>query len=393
MIVRKINTLLVVAILLIIWNCSPDEDIPIPENKVGTPVFSFSGQLDNEPVAFTAGVEEYYMEASYSIADSTSYDIPYFNTVFRQVNSEEPVQEQLLIRLKGVSTDISSGAFEIQNQFTTTQLQYLGTPVIVYDTTYQVIFENQSASSLSESAFQWESGESVNGSYAEYEPVIEFDQPQNFVMCLTSTYSLNTDESCQNTRCKTVAFEEALRSCEASLDFEMDTELTVTASVTGGSAPYTFDWGYGGVTDENLQLAPNSLGDFTVTVTDSEDCIDSVGFQTIPNAASLSLIEYCHADFSYEVVQAISSTPLPSEEGRVTIIYTDKAGKSYRSDLSQQPATSGFKILKIEDYEPNENGDPTIKLELSLNCHLFNPDGTVKVLSNGMAVIAVAYPE
>jgi hypothetical protein len=187
-------------------------------------------------------------------------------------------------------------------------------------------------------------------------------------------------------------FNETLKPCEASLDFEMDTELTVTALATGGNPPYIYDWGYGGATDENLQLASNSLGDFTVTVTDSEDCIDSVGFQTIPNTASLSLIEYCHADFSYEVVQTISSTPLPSEEGRVTIIYTDKAGKSYRSDLSQQPATSGFKILKIEDYEPNENGDPTIKLELSLNCHLFNPDGTVKVLFNGMAVIAVAYP-
>lgn len=80
--------------------------------------------------------------------------------------------------------------------------------------------------------------------------------------------------------------------------------------------------------------------------------------------------------------------------GDVLIIYTDKDGITFRTDLVDQDSESNFEILTVSDFQENENGQPTKKLSVAFRCTLQNSDNGEEIFfSNAAAVISVAYPE
>jgi len=59
-------------------------------------------------------------------------------------------------------------------------------------------------------------------------------------------------------------------------------------SVTGGGPPYTYDWSDGQVTDQAINLCPNT---YTVTVTNNNGCVSQdLTVITEPNALTISLV-------------------------------------------------------------------------------------------------------
>jgi hypothetical protein len=80
--------------------------------------------------------------------------------------------------------------------------------------------------------------------------------------------------------------------------------------------------------------------------------------------------------------------------GDVLIVYTDKDGTTFRTDLVNQDSESKFEILSISDFQPNENEQPTKKLNISFRCTLRDIDNGEEIFfSDATAVISVAYPE
>ncbi len=77
----------------------------------------------------------------------------------------------------------------------------------------------------------------------------------------------------------------------------------------------------------------------------------------------------------------------------VAIQYTDREGNTYRSDILDQNGEGLFEVLDIQDYDINENGDPTKKLEINFNCILQNPEnGEIIAFNNAHGFIGIAYP-
>ena len=159
--------------------------------------------------------------------------------------------------------------------------------------------------------------------------------------------------------------------------------------MSNGVAPYTYLWSNGDTTDtisENINGPFNAV--YCVTITDAQGCADSICKQVNANQGSAPSI--CSAKFSYEkIFEPGTSDTL--QLNTVFIQYTDETGKVYRSDLNEQPNSSNFIINTVEDYELNENGDKTKKLDVSANCRLFDTNGSwIEFPFQG--IIAVAYP-
>ena len=89
----------------------------------------------------------------------------------------------------------------------------------------------------------------------------------------------NTDESCPN-------------SCDG----------TATATPTGGTSPYSYSWATTGPPSDTNQTATGlCIGTYTVSVTDSNNCI-SLDTITI-NSSSLNLAMVCgHSSFIFCII-------------------------------------------------------------------------------------------
>jgi len=74
----------------------------------------------------------------------------------------------------------------------------------------------------------------------------------------------------------------------------------------------------------------------------------------------------------------------------VTVLLTDPSGTVYSSQGLIQPSSSSFEILSVSNYNANENGQPTKRLNVKFNCVVKNGSKEIN-LKNGEAMIAVAY--
>ena len=82
----------------------------------------------------------------------------------------------------------------------------------------------------------------------------------------------------------------------------------------------------------------------------------------------------------------------PDNASRSVIIeYTDKDGAFYTSSIIGKILPFEFNINSVEDYEINELGEPTWKIDSSFDCILFGENGASKRIDGGKAIFAVSY--
>lgn len=88
----------------------------------------------------------------------------------------------------------------------------------------------------------------------------------------------------------------------------------------------------------------------------------------------------------------VEPVSIPGPPGEVTIQWVDPSGSIWRSDRNDQAPFSSFLVETSEDYEKNEKGQKTRKMNVFFVCRLFNTAGESRTIS-GSGVIAVAYPD
>ncbi|MDF1698115.1 MAG: hypothetical protein P1U56_19865 [Saprospiraceae bacterium] len=117
---------------------------------------------------------------------------------------------------------------------------------------------------------------------------------------------------------------------------------------------------------------------------------DASGCQTkvVVHFKTKSLVK----DYSITLGQKsyVFSTP-DNAERAVVIEYTDKEGVFYTSSLIGQILPFDFEIISVEEYEVNELGQPTWKIEAGFDCILFSELGSTKRIVGGKATFAVSY--
>ena len=129
----------------------------------------------------------------------------------------------------------------------------------------------------------------------------------------------------------------------------------------------------------------------TLEATDSNSgCSAELGICLNADSLMVSSIAFPKLD-----LQVFEDTMIINGNGEqlsaVTIDYQDETG-IYSSKFVDN-SNSTFTILKIEDYEVNENGEKTKKLTIEYDCILRKEGSGEEKNITGTAEIAVAYPD
>lgn len=390
----------ILPVLLLLAGCNKiDLDDPVD----GTPVFRAAFTANGFPKLIEAGAEGYYMFTEYERGADGVY---VFTGRLQQTDScGNTCGDVLTIRIRDfqqvlqglpiVEEALKPGDYLFQTQ-SVTDTQW------VYDTTFLYAVQFDASGSVTPpgvSLYSWSFGGSpfgqgVNASFV-------FDDLSQPVPATLSIASNNLNCSSTQTRLVQKNAGGAV-PCSVMVTAAQDSTFNSLINLTAapqGTPPFTYAWTTGDSTDQiSFFTNPASLNTAGVTLTDANGCTSQASLSFVNLQGTT--FNYCSASFSYDVQELlqVDSTEVvdPGDSlqfSKVTIEY-QPAGSSqrYRSDLAEQPGNAFFTILSVENYDDNEQGQRTKKLKIAFGCQLKNQAGEVIMLSNGEAVIGVAYP-
>jgi len=165
--------------------------------------------------------------------------------------------------------------------------------------------------------------------------------------------------------------------------------LSLRAYASGGTKPYKYFWNFGdGDTSYHQNIihvytADSGLYQISLTVADSAGHTTTVALDTI----TLGYSKNCIVNFGSYVYPIAN----PNAFSNIIITYTDASGDAYSSANVIQPTSSFFQVQSIANYQNNQNNQPTKELQVNFNCMVQDSKGNSIPITNGSAVIAVAY--
>jgi hypothetical protein len=390
-------------ILIIIgfsFGCNKVELDPVD----GNPVFTANAKFDGSPKSWQAGVDGYYM---FSEFDKDEFDVYVFSGRFAKNDSTSG--ESLTFHIRDYR-QVISGKPEIEESLKPgREFRFLNgndadtiwVPVI--ETKYRATFDrsNSIVPLGLVPNIEWDFGDTNTSNDANlivehvYDTIgidmaasLHIDVP--FLGCssfLSQKIKDPNDPSSHPCRLSNLILEDSLLNDSVRVRVEMD-----------GVAPFAFLWNDGSTQD--FVKFSDSLGYFSaaVTITDSEGCqvMASVDSLFVAPGVTPTL---CAALFDHEVVSfndtiGYTPIPIPSDSfyfSKIIIEFTSD-GFNYRSDKFAQGPDAFFKIIAVSDYDLNEKGNKTKQLTIEYTCRLWNELGEFIDVTDGKAVIAVAYP-
>ena len=165
---------------------------------------------------------------------------------------------------------------------------------------------------------------------------------------------------------------------------------TFRAEINGTNLNYSWN---NGAQDTNFIII-NDIGvadnHFEVTVTSPDaGCQAITTLSNLPDDTGNQWISSTGAEIS------ISGLQNSQEQSGISIDWTDGSGNQFSSINFDQPGDSYFKILDIEPYELNENGQQTLKLTIDFRCLLIgqNSPSQEPMDFTGSGTIGIAVPQ
>jgi hypothetical protein len=158
-------------------------------------------------------------------------------------------------------------------------------------------------------------------------------------------------------------------------------------SATASKTIKSYDWDFGDGSQHSQEASPpqhsyDPQGYYTAVLrlisTDDDTCVSYYQAAAYSNKP--------HANFTNTFVPVLNTKALSA----IVIQVTDPTGKVYSSENLDQPSTSNFEILSVENYKANESGSSTKKLKIRFNCIVKNGSESLNI-TGGEAVIAVAF--
>ena len=156
-----------------------------------------------------------------------------------------------------------------------------------------------------------------------------------------------------------------------------------------GEAPFKYEWSTGDTT-QTLIRANASVRKFEVTVTDANGCVSKAALS--PSIASVDVANFSSVSFDIKKQGHVASLDR-LRLGQVVIEYIDRKQETFSSQRFSQPEDSYFNITNVSEFEENEAGQRTKKLQIELSCLLFDSSTDKHRPLMGRATIAVAYPD
>jgi len=131
---------------------------------------------------------------------------------------------------------------------------------------------------------------SANVSYAWSKNGIPFSMQQNVIVAEAGNYCLAVTGSngCSSTSCVMISENGTVLTMNVTYEGDPCQQRTLVANVTGGTAPYEYNWSNGG-TEQSVSIFDSFSGTVSVTVTDVNDCMAISTFTVAPVMDVLAL--------------------------------------------------------------------------------------------------------
>lgn len=357
---RNINNVIfpVLCILVMLSSCTQEEFVA----EIGQPVFTAEIPFQNEDgFQVNAGDDLYYMFASHQELEEGMVHSGLFG---KEEICEEGCNENFGIKLVSRSseqTEIKKGAYDYysipKDGFKhNLSLESSDEQALEY-TTWKVRDKNH----VGQPSISFNSD---NDSAPQESIQLVYDVPGQFI----------------------VQFDRPIlpKNLDCQLDFSIVRDVNEGLFIELNTAnPFTF------VSWSNGHVGKKVKVDFE-TQSYSANVYDGTGCQT-------EVIVYIKSnnitkDYTLSLHQEsyMFSTPDNAEQS-VIVEYTDKEGNFFTSSIIGQILPFEFNVVDVENYENNELGQPTWKIQSTFDCILFGDNGTTKRIIDGKATFAVSY--
>jgi len=368
---------LLVVGLLVAAGCKQPE---LPDNRDAQPDFYLLGQAEQQAVDIAAGEAGFYMETGFQATDEVRIA---FGALTPLDCADCPDRVEIYIRdhkkrLNGSEVNIDSLFFEGEYGFynqngipgkQATRVSFTPDGEVPNGGTYHWDFGDGSISNLPNPVHDYTDSSLIS-------PTVCFEamDPTGCETIICNEVWL-TEEGCE------VDFTHFRYPGSSYVEFD---------AVSTGERPFTYRWDFGdgyGATLGNPGYFYAQPGLYTVclTVTDGAGCERTI----CKNIAADP--EYCEHNFTYQVEK---TTLIDQDQlSGITVVWYDESGKAYRSDLEDQPDQSFFRVLSRSHYQPNEAGNPTVRLAVALSARLYAEDGSTVDFSVEEGRFGMAYWE
>ncbi len=354
-----------------------------PENEIGDPVFSFNGEINGREVSFTAGDDGYYM---FTDSQKDSLDITTFEGALRNVScqNQDACPSSLMWQFRDVRPSETESF--IDEAIEPGNYKYRGLPDSVVSG-WEVSFTPHLIGS-GYYDYNWSFGDNSNDDNNS-DPVHFYtaDNPEWVSVCLTIDDQVS---GCSSSLCTDIHLP---AECSTSFTYVYNgTNLFLNAHPSG-PPPFNNLWdlglGYKPLIDYVGYTFPPNIpyAKVCLQTTDANNCVSRYCENIILDNSILD----CMANFTYQKETVLE--PDFSDFKKVTIIWQDKNGNTFRSDRFDQPSWASLTVKSIREYKTDYQGNPTKSIEIEkVNCRLYgNTPNEFVDLKEGSGVIAVAY--
>ncbi len=370
---KNFKSILGLIIAFVIIASCKKEEIPTPSEEV--PVFTFSGEIDGIQKDLKAGQNNYYL---YSSVTQDANGLKTYSANLTLANCIDVCENSLKISFIDYASSLPNPT-DLDSTF------YIGNYNFATNSglasRYSVSFtKNTAGANLS--GIDWTFGDGKTESALN--PVHTYSRPGKYEYCMDADFS----GACSSNLCNSISLGNMGDFIEVNLiaGNPVGTSVNFSGSAAFGQLPYQYFWDFGDGNTSTNEIINHSYvneGVYTVTLTAIDaNGISKIQRQNIRTQNSNS----CVARNTY-VVSPISN---PNNYGNVVVEWVDSNGNVYTSKNDGQNLRSFFKVNSIEEYNLNENGQKTKKLNITFSCTLFNGTNQIE-LKNATAVIAVAY--
>lgn len=368
--------ILIFAIIIIAASCKKEKIDATTD--IGTPVFYIEGTINGQPLNYTAGNNNYYMNTGF---EADNNDVLWLSGTFGKEDCNGCINS-LKIELSDYKKRNSGLIDDISTVLTAGNFQY-------FDITMQPFFRYNFAVDsilklLPNHTFNWkEAGlQLASGQQADIDITvggtkeITLETVNNFTGCTsTISNSINSDSI----------------MCEGLFDYNFLDTNKVKFIFKGQPNNTQYFWYI-----NNVIAGTNA----TMTSTLSMDSLYSVYLETVnTNTACTTQFNkqlvigngtICFAGYSY--TRQYFKEDLFS---KIKLTFTNENGINYVSYNTKQPATSYFNLIKADEYENNKKGEATMKIEANIRSWLYNTQNandSIELVSN-KCVFGIAYPK
>ena len=370
----------IITLFIILYSCKGKID---PVEKQSNPVFVFSAELEEDslivPVNFISGVDGIFMYSSFEKDDDGVYN---FIGDYGDIDGNS----KLKISFRDYKEREPNEKIDIENVIIVGKGAYKGT-VNEERIFYKAYFNN---SSYSGSSYMFNFGDGnilpiQTGSFSHI-----YSEKRMYMVDLIATHSI-----CNSVIHKEIYVDEV--NCFVDFDFNLDTNNflgTGRISEQGSTGPYEYIWSIdgntgllqGSDTSWSYYFSLDGVKLIEVEQLDGNLCVSKASKNV---DVYYGFPSYCMANFEYMGYEEIVVNNL-TYFNSIYVEWTDEDGTVYSTKYTNQEGN--IKITSVEEFDVNENGEKTIKVDVEFDCTLYNEEGESKELVNAKATLAVAYP-